>query len=1076
MESTEYPRKANAWLTENQITVKPTAELKDLEHIFPVEIKIGSLTFALKPKTSGQLKNQKINSQVFDNLTSAGCKLHEPNSNQKIKSGINEYDDFIIPGTTTLSVNLGNRPESCQIDIGNPFKVNHVSGSQLFLTGYLAAHRSVGTLVVNISHDGITEAVKCDFDESFKGGKTRDKYKYFELPIPTTKTEASISLSIEHDFHKPSISSAATNSFYFISDLAIRNKESLQSLDSCTIKCRANSKQPIPQNLEGCFDAFIPTSNSSREGPVELLWSDGGQTILFQPLRENCIFKELGTTAVIARTTSPNYYNLYINGELCLTQWLDNNEAIINIPTQYLNGEPALVELRDHSGSHSFQKIVMQLPRSMTPEEILVKESKPFYPTDITLRAAQRFESLRKHVANPQPGTSSTMISQALNTLEKTYETLDLKYIDVPTHDSPEVSIIIPAHNKIEATYYCINSIILAYNKASYEIIVVDDASTDKTSELETLISGIKVIRNPIPLRFIGACNIGVENARGKYVVLLNNDTEVTEGWLDQLIEAFSLFENVGAVGSKLLYPDGKLQDAGGIVWGTGNPWNYGNHQNPWDPRFTYARQVDYLSGAAVMLTKTIWEEVGGLSDYLKPMYFEDTDLSFKVRDKGYKTYFIPSSIVYHYEGLTSGNDTNSGFKRFQEVNRPKFKRMWRDAFSKNSPDGTLPDIEKDRGIIGRVLFIDYATPKQDQDAGSYAAIQEIKLVQSLGYKVTFLPKNIAYLGSYTNYLNSIGVEVITSPFYPDINSFLSQRANEFDCAYITRYYVAKDTIPKLRKYAPKCKIILNNADLHFLRELRAACSSDQNVEDLTKVEETREAELEMMKLSDCVISYNDIEHAVIYSHTNGAVQPLKCPWVAPSPQKQTQFRSTTGIAFLGSFKHPPNYEGVNWFLTNIFPFLDSSLNIDFNIYGSSMSDSLKEEFNQSRTYPIGFVENIEDVYLNNRLFVAPLLSGAGIKGKVLSALAYGIPTILTPVAAEGIGLRDETDCLIADKPEDWIKSINQLYNNKELWAQLSRNSVEFIKKNYSFDVGREQMLKIFEAVDLFKTHSGAIL
>ena len=113
---------------------------------------------------------------------------------------------------------------------------------------------------------------------------------------------------------------------------------------------------------------------------------------------------------------------------------------------------------------------------------------------------------------------------------------------------------------------------------------------------------------------------------------------------------------------------------------------------------------------------------------------------------------------------------------------------MWRDAFSKNSPDGTLPDIEKDRGIIGRVLFIDYATPKQDQDAGSYAAIQEIKLVQSLGYKVTFLPKNIAYLGSYTNYLNSIGVEVITSPFYPDINSFLSQRANEFDCVYITRY------------------------------------------------------------------------------------------------------------------------------------------------------------------------------------------------------------------------------------------------------------------------------------------------
>ena len=109
------------------------------------------------------------------------------------------------------------------------------------------------------------------------------------------------------------------------------------------------------------------------------------------------------------------------------------------------------------------------------------------------------------------------------------------------------------------------------------------------------------------------------------------------------------------------------------------------------------------------MTTKKIWHEVGGLSEYLKPMYFEDTDLSFKIRAAGYKTYYIPSSIVYHHEGLTSGTDTSSGFKRFQEINRPKFKKAWSKSFSGHNKDGVEPDLEKDRGIIGRALFIDPA-------------------------------------------------------------------------------------------------------------------------------------------------------------------------------------------------------------------------------------------------------------------------------------------------------------------------------------------------------------------------------
>jgi glycosyltransferase involved in cell wall biosynthesis len=465
------------------------------------------------------------------------------------------------------------------------------------------------------------------------------------------------------------------------------------------------------------------------------------------------------------------------------------------------------------------------------------------------------------------------------------------------------------------------------------------------------------------------------------------------------------------------------------------------------------------------MTPRKLWNELKGLSDYLKPMYFEDTDYSFKVKEAGYTNYFIPSSIVYHHEGLTSGTDLNSGFKRFQEVNRPKFKKKWSKSFQNHGKDGFNPDLEKDRGIMGRALFIDYTTPRPDVDAGGYAAIQEIKLVQSLGYKVTFLPKNLGDLGSYTQSLRDMGVEVITSPFYLSTEEFIAQRGSEFDCAYITRFYVAEESIPPLREHAVDCKIIMNNADLHFLRELRSAGEDEEKIE---KAKDIREQELAMMLEADVVISYNDTEHAVIQSHTDNEVKVLKCPWVVQTPTLFPQFNKTNGLAFLGGFKHPPNQEGVEWFGSEILPFLDRE-KYQLSVYGSAMGHEAIASLKTLGINAVGYIENLENIYINHRIFIAPLLSGAGIKGKVINALAYGIPTILTPVAAEGIGLRHGYDCLIARNPDEWIESITTLYNNERLWKSISNASKQYAQQQFSFTKGRQQMRDIFESIELYR-------
>jgi glycosyltransferase involved in cell wall biosynthesis len=509
------------------------------------------------------------------------------------------------------------------------------------------------------------------------------------------------------------------------------------------------------------------------------------------------------------------------------------------------------------------------------------------------------------------------------------------------------------------------------------------------------------------------------------------------------------------------------LQEAGGIVWGSGNPWNYGKGENASDPRFCYARQADYLSGAALMMPRRVWEEVGGLSAEFEPMYFEDTDLAFKVREAGYSTWYIPSAQVYHFEGGTSGTDVGSGFKRFQEVNRPKFKRRWAAAFANHAPEGRDPDLEKDRGICGRVLFIDHAPPRADKDAGSYAALQEMRLVQSLGFKVTFVSTNMAHLGRYTERLQRDGIEAIHAPFYMNVSEYLDRHAPDFDAFYITRYYVAQAVLRQIRSLAPDARIIFNNADLHFLRELRGARSAGDAAQ-LEKARQTRREEMEMIEAADLVLSYTEVEHAVIQASTDGAAQVLRCPWVVETVAEVPPLECRQGLSFLGSFRHFPNTEGISWFARTVMPRLAIEAHeIELSIYGSAMGEKIRG-LAASNVHPLGFVEHTEDAFDRHRIFVAPLLSGAGIKGKVLAALAHGVPCVLSPIAAEGIGLRNGHDCLIVERTQEWVEAIRLLHVDDSLWHSLSGNALAYLRENYSFEVGRVQMRRALEAVDLY--------
>lgn len=803
---------------------------------------------------------------------------------------------------------------------------------------------------------------------------------------------------------------------------------------------------------------------NSDGGSIELVQGDDKQTILEIPPNRITLLENFGHGITVRAQRKDNVI-LAINSRPIKAIAVSSEDDYFEIPSEFLTGEPIEVQILDLSAS----QVLFQMPflgmSSTTSADVLREYSKAPYPVEMTTRQSFRYRGLKEILVSDNQHPSPVSLKNAIDALDAGILALNMTEIEFPIEVKPRVSVVIPAHNNVFVTYHCLCALLIAANNASFEVIVVDDGSTDATVDLPTLVKGVTFLRNDVPQRFIRACNAGVEAARGEYIALLNNDTEPTVGWLDALIRVFENQPDAGLVGAKLLYPDGKLQDAGGIIWRSGNPWNYGNRDNPWHPKYSYTRQVDYLSGAALMTSREIWNEVGALSSYLEPMYFEDTDFAFKVREAGYKTYFAPSSVVYHFEGMTSGTDAATGFKRYQEVNRPKFKKQWASAFSKNGKEGVLPDIEKDRNITGRVLFVDSGIPREDRDAGSYAARREMELFQSLGYKVTFLPENLANLGVYTEHLAESGVEVVHAPFYRSMRHFFAERGHEFDAVYMTRYHVAQVSLPLVREFCSGAKTILNNADLHFLRELRAA----MNARDPNRIEamrEVRNQELTVMRQVDLVLSYNVVEHVVITSHTDGEAKVMECPWVVKIPPEIPPIDARAGISFIGSFRHTPNREGIKWFCQEIMPVLAPN-GTQLYIYGADLDDEIRSLKSDS-IHPIGYVENQDLAFCKHRIFVAPLLSGAGIKGKVISALASGIPTVLTPIAEEGIGIRHGLEAMIAETNDDWIETISLLTNNDDYWNAISEQAVKFTQERFSFATGRSKMAAALQAVDLF--------
>ena len=630
----------------------------------------------------------------------------------------------------------------------------------------------------------------------------------------------------------------------------------------------------------------------------------------------------------------------------------------------------------------------------------------------------------------------------------------------LPSFDEPLVSIVIPIYGQLGMTAGCLRSIEQGTEHIPYEVIVVDDCSPDDSSVWLDRCSNVRIVSNETNQGFLHSTNSGVAVARGRYICLLNNDTEVHTGWLAALLRPFRDFADVGAVGAKLVYPDGTLQEGGGIVFSDASGWNFGRHGDPDRPEVNFVREVDYCSAACLLVRKDTWNELGGFDVRYAPAYYEDTDLAFALREIGKKVLYQPAAVVTHFEGISHGTDETQGLKAYQVRNQAAFQQKWLEALRDQNLPGSSPRLASWRGAGRRVLVIDHEVPAADQDSGSVRMAAILDLLVDDGFKVSLLPQNRYRREPYCSELFAKGVEVLYGN--ADIDSHLFDIRSDLAFVIVSRPNVAQEFIPLLRQLAPDVPLVYDMVDFHGLR-LKRRSETRGDSADLEESTQIARMEQQFARDSDHVLAIT-ADEAELMRDLEPSAKISVLPNVHRSQRSKALFDDRNGVLFIGSYRHVPNQDAIDWLLGEIMPLVwQKDATIVFHLVGSDLPDNLLA-LDDPRIVVHGWLPHLDDVFEQVRLTIAPLRFGAGLKGKVGDSLARGVPCVSTDIGAEGFG--PVADVLHrAESASDLADLVVRSHGDHADWDERSVRGVQLIDEHFGYEAARVAVTDLCETL-----------
>lgn len=611
---------------------------------------------------------------------------------------------------------------------------------------------------------------------------------------------------------------------------------------------------------------------------------------------------------------------------------------------------------------------------------------------------------------------------------------------------SPTVSVLVLCQDNLEMLSGCLVSIARTIDPDAtpYEILVLFQ-QTSRESALAFLqnFRGARDLHAPLNLGFGSGNNFAAHRATGKYLLFLNDDSITQGDWLGHLVCAVERDAQIGGVGSRLLFPDGVLQEAGAIVWSDGSAFPVGRGEPPGSLAYSYARDVDYASANGLLVRRDVFDAAGGFDERFFPGYYEDVDLCMTIRHKlGLRIVYEPRSRIVHRESATSGRDPDFRsflFRRHQSF----FCDKWADVLPSypapepESPDAVERAVVRAQGNPRRVLVVDDRVPRVGMGSGFGRTADLLTDLSEAGFAVAFAPTDRRHL-PIENALGGLGIDLITEPLL----QHLRRPEKRYDAVVISRPHNFRAFYSAVREALPSAALIYDVEALYH-RRLLLQMQMEKDSARRNALEGETDAmldlEVEIARSADRLVGISDSEVAWLESVDGHADVDFMRPLALNVAMQPIDLSQRTGAVFIAGWlggEASPNVSALRWYANEVLPRVRAVIP-DFVTRVSGANPPLSVQCMACDGLQLlGFIESADALYRAARVAVSPVLAGAGVKIKTIEALQYGVPVVATSVGAEGLGVTDGGVIDISDDPAEYASRVIALATDDALWLR----------------------------------------
>lgn len=615
----------------------------------------------------------------------------------------------------------------------------------------------------------------------------------------------------------------------------------------------------------------------------------------------------------------------------------------------------------------------------------------------------------------------------------------------LPRDPDPAVTVLLVLFNQAELTFACLQSIRECAGEAALEVVIVDNGSTDRTCALLDRIEGAAVVRSGRNLHPSGV-NRAAREAKGRHILLLGSDVQLLPGALAAALRTLESADDAGAVGGRIVLPDGTLEEAGSIIWNDGTTQGYAGGWRLDDPAVLFRRNVDFCSAAFLLTPRRLFEHLGGCDPVFAPSCFEEADYCVRLRRAGYRVVYEPDVTVQRCkpnsparpaEDLELGQRSRLAFRERHadwlcgqqtaeaaDISRARFAR----------PDGAAPAI----------LVVGDRVPREDRRWGDRRLREMVRTLVEAGARVTFYP-TLPHLETWPEARRALGgdVEIAFGSSGGRLDKFLLARSGQFDAVIVSHPRNMRSFLDAAPGDAlAGARIFYDAGAIAALAKIRRrALRGDP----LPEAEGEALVHEELAPAGAAtVLAASEREAALFRGSGARDVRVLTLP-LTPTPTA-APFEARSDILLAGAVQEDglPDMDALQWFVREALPELRARLgqSIRLKVIGDVKAPAVQALGELGCDF-LGAADDLRPHFEAARVFVAPARFAAGAPLEVYTSASFGVPVVTTRSLAGQAGWQDGRDLLAADDPSAFAQACARLYEDAELWAALRRNGLE---------------------------------